>query len=45
MEFMFPDKPPVNARDTCPTVYEGLGVNGFHHVRGSNELNWDLYSG
>ena len=43
-EFVFSDKPPVDAKDTCPTVYEGLGVNGFHHVRGSDKLNGDLHS-
>ena len=31
-EFVFPNKSPVNARDTRPTVYEGSGVNGFHRV-------------
>ena len=31
-EFMFLDKFPVDARGTCPTVYEGSGVNGFHRV-------------
>ena len=44
-EFMFLDKSPVNARDTCPTVYKGLGVNGFHRVRGDNKLDWNLHSG
>ena len=41
---VFPNKPPVDTRDTCPTVYEGSGINGFHHVRGGDELNWDLHS-
>ena len=31
-ELVFPDKSPVDARNTCPTIYEGSGVNGFHHV-------------
>ena len=43
-EFVFPDKSPVNARNTRPTVYEGSGVNGFHHVQRGDELNWDLHS-
>ena len=43
-EFVFPDESPVDARDTCPTIYEGLGVNGFHRVRRGDELNWDLHS-
>ena len=43
-EFVFSDKPPVDARDTCPTIYKGSGVNGFHRVRGSDELNRDLHS-
>ena len=29
---VFPDKPPVDTRDTFPTVYEGSGVNSFHCV-------------
>ena len=41
---VFPDKPPVDTRDTCPTVYEGLGVNGFYCVRWGDELNGDLHS-
>ena len=43
-EFVFPNKSPVDARDACPAVYEGPGVNGFHCVRGGDELNWDLHS-
>ena len=43
-EFVFPNEPPVNAGDTCPAVYEGSGVNGFHRVRRCDELNWDLHS-
>ena len=43
-EFVFPNKSPVDARDACPAVYEGPGVNGFHCVRGDDELNWDLHS-
>ena len=43
-EFVFSDKSPVNIGDTCPTVYEGSGINGFHHVRGSDELNGNLHS-
>ena len=44
-ESIFPDKPPVNARDACSTVNEGLGINGFHRVRGDDKLDWDLHSG
>ena len=29
---VFPNKSPVDTRDTCPTVYEELGINGFHRV-------------
>ena len=43
-KFVFSDKPPVNAGDACPTIYEGSGVNGFHRVRRSDELDWDLHS-
>ena len=43
-ELVFPDESPVDARDTCPTVYEGSDVNDFHHVQRANELNWDLHS-
>ena len=42
---LFPDKPPVDARDACSTVDKGSGVNGFHRVRGNDKLNWDLHSG
>ena len=31
-EFVFPNEPPVGAGDACSAVYEGSGVNGFHHV-------------
>ena len=31
-EFVFPNKPPVDAGDACSTVYEGSGVNDFHCV-------------
>ena len=43
-KFVFPDKSPVDARDTCPTIYEGSGVNGFHCMRRGDELDWDLHS-
>ena len=43
-EFVFSDESPVDARDTCPTVYKGSGVDGFHCVERIDELNWDLYS-
>ena len=42
---MFPDKPLVDARAACPTVYEGTGVNGFYRVQGDDELNWNLHGG
>ena len=29
---LFPDKPPVDAGDACPTVDKGSSFNGFHHV-------------
>ena len=38
------DKSPRDARDACPTVYEGSGVNSFHRVQRDNELDWDLHS-
>ena len=41
---VFPDKSPIDARDTRPTVYEGSGVNGFHCMRRDDELDWDLHS-
>ena len=31
-KFVFPNESPVDARDACPAVYEGSGVNGIHHV-------------
>ena len=43
-KFVFPNESPVDARDACPTVYEGLDVNSFHRVRRCDELNWDLHS-
>ena len=43
-EFVFSNKPPVNARDACSAVNEGSGVNGFHCVRRGDKLNWDLHS-
>ena len=42
---LFPDKSPVNAGNACPAINKGSGVNGFHRVRGDNELNWALHSG
>ena len=44
-KFMFPDKLPIDTGDACSAVNEGLGINGFHHVRGDNKLDWDLHSG
>ena len=29
---MFPDKPPIKARDTCAAVDEGAGVDSFQGV-------------
>ena len=29
---VFPDKSPIDAGDAHPIIYEGLGINGFHHV-------------
>ena len=43
-KFVFSNESPVDAGDACPTVYEGSDINGFHHVRGCDELNWDLHS-
>ena len=41
---LFSDKPPVDAGDACSAVNQGLGLNGFHRVRGDNKLDWDLHS-
>ena len=41
---LFPDKPPINTGNTCPTVDKGSGFNGFHRVRRDDELDWDLHS-
>ena len=41
---LFPDKPPIDAGDTCPTVDKGFGFNGFHRVRRDDKLYWDLHS-
>ena len=42
---LFSDEPPVDARDACSAIYQCLGFNGFHRVRGNNKLDWDLHSG
>ena len=41
---MFVDKFPVDTGDACPTVYEGLGVDGFHRVQRNDKLDWNLHS-
>ena len=41
---LFSDKPPVDAGDACSTVDKGSCLNGFHRVRGNDELDWDLHS-
>ena len=42
---LFPDKPPVDTGDACSAVDKGTSFNGFHRVRGDDELDWDLHSG
>ena len=42
---MFPDEPPVETRDTCATVNEGAGVDGFQGVRWFDKLDRDLHRG
>ena len=41
---LFSDEPPVDAGDACSAVNQSSGFNGFHRVRGNNELDWDLHS-
>ena len=31
-EGIFPNKPPIKARDTCATIDMGIGVNSFQGV-------------
>ena len=42
---MFPDEPPVEARDACATVNKGAGIDGFQSVQWFNKLDWDLHRG
>ena len=40
---MFSDKLPVNARDVCTTINQGMSVNDFQRVRGGDELQRDSH--
>ena len=33
----------VEARDICPTINEGMGVNGFHSVQWYDDLQRDSH--
>ena len=33
----------VEARDICPTINEGVGVNGFHSVQWYDDLQRDSH--
>ena len=42
---MLSDESPIETGDTCATVNEGAGVDGFQSVRWFDKLDWDLHGG